>query len=85
MIWGHYIIGNGTSNIVLTLSNVLEPYEHPNTKISKNIFLCTKNVQFLDFFDKKYEFFEILVLRCSHGSNTLEKVKTMLEVPFPII
>ena len=40
MIWGHYIIGNGTSDLSRALSNVLEPYEHPNTKISKiNIFV----------------------------------------------
>ena len=36
MTWGHYIIGNDTFNIVLIFSNVLEPYEHPNTNISKN-------------------------------------------------
>ena len=89
MIWGHYIIGNGTSNLVLTFSNVLEPYEHPNTKISKNIFFAYKKWPKMAIFGKflyvKNIFFEILVLGCSYGSNTFEKVKTSLEVPFPMI
>ena len=42
IIWGYYIIGNDTSDIVLTYSNVLEPYEHSNTKISKNEFFVYK-------------------------------------------
>ena len=37
------------------------------------------------FLYTKYIFFEILVLECSYDSNTLEKVKTMSEVPFPMI
>ena len=40
---------------------------------------------FDNFFDQKYIFFEILVLGCLYGSNTLEKVKTMLKEPFPMI
>ena len=54
MIWGHYIIGNGTSNLVLTFSNVLEPYNHPNTKISKNDFLRYKNGKKEPFFASSY-------------------------------
>ena len=57
MIWGHYIIGNGTSNLVLTFSNVLEPYEHPNTKISKNSYFLSKKSKNWPFFvHKKYIF-----------------------------
>ena len=66
MIWGHYIIGNGTSDIVLTYSNVLDPYDYPNTKISKNEFFVYKNwpkmAIFGQFLYTKNSFFEILVL-----------------------
>ena len=57
MIWGHYIIGNGTSNLVLTSPNVLEPYEHLNTKISKNIFFAYKKWPILRIFWQKIRIF----------------------------
>ena len=42
--------------------------------------------QFWPFFlQKKNMFFEIMVLGCLYGSNTLDKVETRLEVPFPMI
>ena len=50
MIWGHYIVGNGTSDIVSTYSNVLESYKHPNTKLSKNIYFMYKKWPFLLIF-----------------------------------
>ena len=53
MIWGHYIIGNGSSNIVWTFFHVLEPYEHPNTKISEKYFFGPKNRQNLPVFGTK--------------------------------
>ena len=89
MIWGHYIIGNGTSNLVLTFANILEPYDHPNTEISKNKFLRYKKwpkmAIFGHFLYLKNLFFEISVLGWSYGSNMLAKVRTRLEVPFPMI
>ena len=83
------MIGNGTSNLLLTSSNVLEPYNHPNTKISKNDFLRYEKWQkmaiFCHFLYLKKSFFEIFMLEWLYGSNTLEKGRTRLEVPFPMI
>ena len=64
MIWGHYIIGNGTSDLSAALSNVLEPYEHPNTKNSKsNYFESKKRLILANFrhilYTKKMNFPEI--------------------------
>ena len=89
VIWGHYIMGNDTFNHFLTLSNVSEPWKHFKTQISEHIFFvhkkCLKMAKISSFFHTKKLILEILVLGCSYGSNTLEKVKTMLEVPFPMI
>ena len=63
-IWGLYMIGNRSSNIVLTFPNVSEPYERVYTKISKNYYFCTKNDQFLPFFVHK-----MLIFR-NFGLNT---------------
>ena len=57
--------------------------QHQNFKIYP--FCWQKMAIFGHFLYAKTSFFEILVLRCPYGSNTLEKVKTMLEVPFPMI
>ena len=89
MIWGHYIIGNGTFNLFVTLSNVLEPQKHFKTKFWKNIFfvykICLKLAKISLFFYAKQLLFEFLVLGCSYGSNTLDKARLRSEVPFPII
>ena len=44
------MIGNGTYNIVLTFSNVSEPYEHVQTKIFKNQHFCTRKLPNLVIF-----------------------------------
>ena len=89
MIWGHYIIGNGTSDLSGALSNVLEPYEHPNAKNSKsNYFVQKKRLILANFRHILYTkniFFQNLVLKCSYGSNTLDKVAKRLKVSFPMI
>ena len=57
------MIGNGSSNIVLTFLNVSEPYENVQTKISKNqhfvykkwqklLIFCTQNAYFSKFWFK---------------------------------
>ena len=89
MIWGHYIIGNGTSDLSWALSNVLEPYEHPNAKNSKSNYFAQKKrlilANFRHILYTKNIFFQNLVLKCFYGSNTLDKVTKRLKVPFPMI
>ena len=89
MIWGHYIIGNGTSDLSGALSNVLEPYEHPNAKNSKSNYFAQKKrlilANFRHILYTKNIFFQNLVLKCFYGSNTLDKVTKRLKVPFPMI
>ena len=89
MIWGHYIIGNGSSDLRLALSNVLEPYEHPKAKISKSYFFLRKKRLILAIFRHnlytKNIFSRNLVLKCFYGSNTLDKVTKRLKLPFPMI
>ena len=59
MIWGHYIIENGTSNLVPTFSNVLGPHDHSKTQIWESYFFayqkwpkkatfCTQKMHFLN-------------------------------------
>ena len=89
MIWGHYIIGNGTSDLSRALSNVLEPYEHPNAKNSKSNYFARKKrlilANFRHILYTKNVFFKNLVLKCFYGSNTLDKVTKRFKVPFPMI
>ena len=45
MIWGHYIIENGISNLVLTLSNMVGPYHHPEASYLNRFKKCIFCVQ----------------------------------------
>ena len=53
MIWGHYIIENGTSNLVPTSSNVLWPYDYIKTSHHENFekyIFCVQKVAFFGHF-----------------------------------
>ena len=50
MIWGNYIVGNDSSNIDLSFSNVLEQFEHPKSKISKSWYFVCKISPFYAIF-----------------------------------
>ena len=82
----HNMIGNGRLDIVLTLSKVSEHFETLKWWISKHIVFvskkCHKNATFLVTKTICFEIYHLSVSKCS---DTLERVKTMSNLPFPII